>query len=64
MAQLGHDLETRDVRESFRARQDDCGIGVPMGEPLQDRLAFRAALDVLLDGGVRPITDGVGAEQA
>ena len=40
------------------------GSGRAMGEPLQDRLTFRAALDMLLDGGVSPITERVGAEQA
>ncbi len=61
-AQLGLDLETRDARQSLRARQDGYGIGATMGEPLQERLTIRAALDMLLDGGVCRITERVGAE--
>ncbi len=50
------------MRKSFRAREDDGGIAALMGEPLQVRLTFRAALDMLFDRGVRPITERVGAE--
>jgi hypothetical protein len=63
-AQLRHDLETSDVRESFPFSRHCCGSGVPTGAPLQDGLAIRAALDMLLDVGVRQITEGVGAQQA
>ncbi len=62
-AQFGLDLETRDARPWLRGRHDDFGIAAPMGEPLQDRLTFRAALDMLFDGGVSPLTERIGAKQ-
>jgi hypothetical protein len=39
-------------------------VVVRVGEAFQDRLAFLAALDVLLDGGVGHVTDGIDGEQA
>jgi hypothetical protein len=37
---------------------------VRVGEAFQDRLAFLTDLDVLFDGGVGHVTDGIGGEQA
>src|ERR1700722_15818611 len=57
LAQLRLDLKSRDLREPLGLGQVNRRFWVSLRKPLQYRSAFRAALDMVLDRGVRPITE-------